>query len=80
MLAWLSGGVTHIEIARKLFITVHTVAHHITTMEERFGVENRAALVAAAFVAGILDAQWWPPSPTGNLCTRIPTTKCDEKA
>ncbi|WP_434056684.1 LuxR C-terminal-related transcriptional regulator [Leifsonia sp. McL0608] len=75
----LSAGSAHRDIAETLFVTIHTVAHHITATQERFGVNSRYALVAAGFISGVLSDQIWPPCSTGILCTRIPAGSSEAK-
>lgn len=71
VLVRLAQGLTHREIADDLSITVHTVAHHISALQERLGARNRPAIVARAVVAGLLDVSYWPVTLTGCVAVEI---------
>lgn len=53
----LASGLTSREAAQHLHLSPHTVARHVTNMMHRSGARTRAALVARAFVAGVLDLE-----------------------
>ncbi|MFN9212354.1 MAG: response regulator transcription factor [Betaproteobacteria bacterium] len=52
----LIAGRTNKEIARDLAISPHTVRDHVSAMLDRFGVDNRAALAAAAVAVVVSGA------------------------
>jgi DNA-binding NarL/FixJ family response regulator len=61
ILCLIAGGLTNVQVARKLHISRHTVAQHIAEMLRRARAANRAELVARAYAAGILPVGIWPP-------------------
>ncbi|QKV90868.1 PAS domain-containing protein [Streptomyces sp. NA02950] len=62
ILALAAGGATTAQIARAVDLTVDGVSYHITRLSRRWGVANRTALVARAYVLGVLDPGVWPPT------------------
>ncbi|WP_434315709.1 response regulator transcription factor [Leifsonia sp. P73] len=71
VLVRLAHGLTHREIAEELSTTVHTVAHHISALQDRLEARNRPAIVARAVVAGLLDVTYWPITLTGCVAGEI---------
>ncbi|WP_432585201.1 LuxR C-terminal-related transcriptional regulator [Streptomyces sp. HD1123-B1] len=61
VLALAAGGATTAQIARAVGLTTDGVSYHLTQLSRRWGVANRTALVARAYVLGVLDAGVWPP-------------------
>jgi DNA-binding CsgD family transcriptional regulator len=49
------------EVASGLFVSEQAITYHIGNLLSKFGCENRAGLVARAFVLGYLDSRSWPP-------------------
>jgi DNA-binding NarL/FixJ family response regulator len=54
VLALIAEGHENREIARLLFISPHTVKHHVHTICEKFGVENRVQAAVRAARAGVI--------------------------
>ncbi|MGO4592255.1 response regulator transcription factor [Leifsonia sp. 2TAF2] len=79
VLLLLGRGDALAEIANELFVSPHTVAHHITAMQVTFGVRNRVALAVIAIAAGIVSADAWPPAWSGLLCTALPERQCAKR-
>ncbi|RDG35109.1 PAS domain-containing protein [Streptomyces corynorhini] len=65
ILTLLAGGSTTARIAGEVGLTVDGVNYHLGRMSRRWGVRNRAALVAHAYVTGLLAPGVWPPAPAG---------------
>jgi DNA-binding CsgD family transcriptional regulator len=65
ILALVAGGATSARIAGELGLTADGVNYHLTRLSRRWGVPNRTALIARAYVKGVLDPQAWPPAPAG---------------
>ncbi|MYS61660.1 PAS domain-containing protein [Streptomyces sp. SID5468] len=63
VLALAAAGATNAAIARALDLTVDGVSYHLSRLCRRLGAPNRAALVARAYVLGVLDPHAWPPEP-----------------
>lgn len=61
----LAGGGTYRTIAAELYLSPTTIAYHADRLQKRLGVANNAALVAAAFMLGLLSLEVWPPELTG---------------
>lgn len=57
VLRLVARGDSNDEIAAALAIRPRTAAWHVTQLMTRFDVPNRAALVAAAAAAGLLDTR-----------------------
>ncbi|MEE1754882.1 helix-turn-helix transcriptional regulator [Streptomyces sp. SP18CS02] len=63
ILALAAGGATTERIARSVGLTVDGVNYHLTRLSRRWDAPNRAALVARAYVLGVLAPGVWPPAP-----------------
>ncbi|MCS0637301.1 PAS domain-containing protein [Streptomyces sp. LP05-1] len=63
ILALAAAGATTERIARSVGLTVDGVNYHLTRLSRRWSVPNRTALVARAYVLGVLDPDAWPPEP-----------------
>ncbi|ARF58675.1 PAS domain-containing protein [Streptomyces gilvosporeus] len=63
ILALAAGGATTAAIGTALGLTVDGVNYHLTRLARRWRVQGRTALVARAYVLGILSPDAWPPSP-----------------
>lgn len=59
-----ASGSTSAQIASAVGLTVDGVNYHFTNLGRRWGVTGKAALVARAYVAGVLDSRMWPPAPS----------------
>lgn len=46
-----SQGLTNVEIARRLEVTVHAIKFHLGSIYRKLGVSNRTEAAAAYFVA-----------------------------
>ncbi|MEU4892549.1 PAS domain-containing protein [Streptomyces sp. NPDC044780] len=62
ILALAAGGVTTARVAKTVGLTVDGVNYHLARLSRRWGVRGKAALVARAYVLGVLDAEAWPPA------------------
>ena len=49
------------EIARRLFVSHQCITYHLGNLLAKFGADNRAGMVARAFVFGYLEPDAWPP-------------------
>jgi DNA-binding CsgD family transcriptional regulator len=56
-----AAGDTSTAIAARVGLTADGVNYHMTRLTARFDVPNRTALVARAYVLGLLDPANWPP-------------------
>ncbi|MCK7625661.1 PAS domain-containing protein [Streptomyces sp. RS10V-4] len=63
ILALAAGGATTAAIGGALGLTVDGVNYHLTRLSRRWRVQGRTALVAKAYVLGVLAADRWPPAP-----------------
>lgn len=63
ILALAAGGSTSAQIASAVGLTVDGVNYHFARLGRRWGVAGKPALVASAYVAGVLDSRAWPPEP-----------------
>ncbi|GLW19477.1 hypothetical protein Stsp01_62200 [Streptomyces sp. NBRC 13847] len=63
ILALAAGGATTAPIGTALGLTVDGVNYHLTRLARRWRVQGRTALVARAYVLGVLAADSWPPEP-----------------
>lgn len=61
ILALLAEGRSNGEIATSLRLSRQTVDYHLGRLRLLLGAATRPALVARAYVLGILEAQSWPP-------------------
>jgi DNA-binding CsgD family transcriptional regulator len=64
ILALAAGGSTSAQIASAVGLTVDGVNYHFTQLGRRWAVAGKTALVARAYVEGVLDSGEWPPKPT----------------
>jgi PAS domain S-box-containing protein len=62
ILALVAGGASTSAVARTVGLTVDGVNYHLSRLCRRLKVPNRTALVARAYVLGLLDAAMWPPA------------------
>ncbi|MFI9079940.1 PAS domain-containing protein [Streptomyces sioyaensis] len=63
ILALAAGGATTASIGTALGLTVDGVNYHLTRLSRRWRVQGRNALVARAYVLGVLSPHSWPPAP-----------------
>ncbi|UQA91713.1 PAS domain-containing protein [Streptomyces halobius] len=63
ILALAAGGATTASIGTALGLTVDGVNYHLTRLARRWRVQGRTALVARAYVLGVLAPDRWPPAP-----------------
>jgi DNA-binding CsgD family transcriptional regulator len=61
ILEMVAAGETTASIARSVDLTVDGVNYHVGRLCRRLGATNRTALVARAYVLGVLDSAAWPP-------------------
>lgn len=61
ILIQIASGATTAATARAVGLTVDGVNYHVTRLCRRFDVPNRVALVAKAYVLGLLAPTSWPP-------------------
>lgn len=61
ILSLLAGGRSNGEIAASLRLSRQTVDYHLSRLRDILGAATRPALVARAYVLGILAPQAWPP-------------------
>ncbi|WP_369214349.1 helix-turn-helix transcriptional regulator [Streptomyces flavofungini] len=61
ILRLVAGGATTAVVARTVGIGVDGVNYHLSRLCRRLRVQNRTALVARAYVLGLLDPAAWPP-------------------
>ncbi|MFI9273298.1 PAS domain-containing protein [Kitasatospora sp. NPDC052896] len=66
ILALAAGGATTARIAAGVGLTVDGVNYHLGRLSRRWGTANRTALVARAYVTGVLAPGVWPPEPGGT--------------
>ncbi|MBW5420341.1 PAS domain-containing protein [Streptomyces sp. BG9H] len=62
ILRLVAGGATTSVVARSVGIGVDGVNYHLTRLCRRFRAPNRTALVARAYVLGLLAPTAWPPA------------------
>ncbi|KAA6212701.1 PAS domain-containing protein [Streptomyces albofaciens JCM 4342] len=67
ILALAASGATTAAIGSHLGLTVDGVNYHLTRLARRWRVQGRAALVAKAYVLGVLAAGVWPPEPADGM-------------
>jgi len=66
VLRLIAGGRTNAQIAAELYLSKQSVGRCIGTLLLRTHSDNRAELVARAYVEGVLDHAVWPPQLTGQ--------------
>lgn len=59
----LAAGLTNVELGRELHLSRQGLDYHIDRLRQKLGARSRAALVARAYVTGLLDPTTWPPRP-----------------
>ncbi|MFI1766221.1 PAS domain-containing protein [Streptomyces sp. NPDC020800] len=64
ILALLAAGHSNADIAHTLHLSRQTVDYHLSRLRHLLGVATRPALVARAYVLGILSPHSWPPRST----------------
>ncbi|WP_217195894.1 helix-turn-helix transcriptional regulator [Streptomyces buecherae] len=62
VLALAASGATTAAMGKALGLTVDGVNYHLTRLSRRWRVPNRTALVARAYVLGVLTPGVWPPA------------------
>ncbi len=62
ILALAAAGATTAAIGKAVGLTVDGVNYHLTRLSRRWRVPNRTALVAKAYVLGVLAPGQWPPA------------------
>jgi len=68
VLRLIAEGHTNRDTAEILHVSVHTVAHQMTSMLRRTGAANRTALITRALNGGILRLRDGAPELTGRRC------------
>ncbi|WP_427919199.1 PAS domain-containing protein [Streptomyces sp. cg40] len=63
ILALTAGGATAAQTASAVGLTADGVNYHLKQLSRRWNVSGKAALVARAYVEGILAPDVWPPVP-----------------
>ncbi|EQD86895.1 helix-turn-helix transcriptional regulator [Saccharopolyspora erythraea] len=63
ILALVAGGGTTAQMAKAVGMTADGVNYHLQRLSRRWGSPNRTALVARAYVLGVLRPRAWPPGP-----------------
>ncbi|MFG2636395.1 helix-turn-helix transcriptional regulator [Streptomyces sp. NPDC048362] len=61
ILALLAAGCSNADIAGTLHLSRQAVDYHLSRLRDLLGAATRPALVARAYVLGILSPQTWPP-------------------
>ena len=67
VLAHLAAGQSYQAIAEELHLSCATIAFHAARLQKRLGVSNNTALVAIAFITGLLTTDIWPPQLSGRI-------------
>ncbi|MBB5937842.1 LuxR C-terminal-related transcriptional regulator [Streptomyces zagrosensis] len=62
VLALAAAGATTAAMGKALGLTVDGVNYHVARLSRRWRVPNRTALVARAYVLGVLSREVWPPA------------------
>jgi len=75
ILQGLASGQTYRLIAAKLHVSSATVAYHVTQLRSRFHAPTVAAIVAIAFITGVLSNDTWPVQLTGLLDMDLPESE-----
>jgi DNA-binding CsgD family transcriptional regulator len=68
VLCLVAAGLSNTRISESLHLSSHTIDRHLGNMLRRSSADNRAALVARAYYAGVLVPGIWPPSVSGRTC------------
>lgn len=79
VLCLLATGLTISEAAKRLLISEHTVIRHVTNMGMIVGAGNRLELLALASIGGFIDADHWPPEPTGHYRRAAPNGRASPR-
>ncbi|MBB4893202.1 PAS domain S-box-containing protein [Streptomyces olivoverticillatus] len=67
ILALVASGATTAAVGKAVGLTVDGVNYHLARLTRRWRVPNRTALVAKAYVLGVLSPGQWPPAaPDGR--------------
>lgn len=61
ILEGLALGLTNIDLGRELHLSRQGLDYHIDRLRRRLAARTRPALVARAYVTGLLDTTAWPP-------------------
>ncbi|CAM5243895.1 hypothetical protein SALBM135S_01484 [Streptomyces alboniger] len=72
ILRLVAGGATTAVAARAAGIGVDGVNYHLSRLCRRLRVQNRTALVARAYVLGLLDPTAWPPRVAAPTARHLP--------
>ncbi|MFF3274171.1 PAS domain-containing protein [Streptomyces chrestomyceticus] len=72
ILALAAAGATTASIGGHLGLTVDGVNYHLTRLSRRWRVQGRTALVAKAYVLGVLAQGVWPPAATEAPTAELP--------
>jgi PAS domain S-box-containing protein len=67
ILALLAAGCSNADIAGTLHLSRQTVDYHLSRLRDLLGAATRPALVARAYVLGILSPRAWPPRSTAAV-------------
>ena len=59
-----AAGLSSRGMAEELHVSEQAVTYHLGNLFAKFGADNRAGLIARAFVFGYLDPNGWPPRRT----------------
>ncbi|AZM57045.1 diguanylate cyclase [Streptomyces sp. WAC 01529] len=74
ILRLVAGGATTSVVARAVGIGVDGVNYHLTRLCRRLRAPNRTALVARAYVLGLLDPTAWPPAVAAPAARQGPAS------
>lgn len=55
ILGYVTAGKTNIEISKELFISVHTVKAHISSIMRKFGVQKRINIAVLSILHNLVD-------------------------
>jgi DNA-binding CsgD family transcriptional regulator len=69
ILEGLALGLTNVDLGRALHLSRQGLDYHIGQLRRKLSARTRPALVARAYVAGLLDSATWPPR------ARVPATR-----
>ena len=67
ILEGIAAGESNVQLARKLHLSRQGIDYRVAALLRRLGTPNRAALVARAYVLGLLSASHWPPRAMLNV-------------